>query len=354
MADITAGGRVLGKQGPWTLAFLGAGSDLPQGGGPVTYSVGRLQRDLGRSNVAATFASRRLDGVDEGSGSLDATMFFTRTLGLTAQLARGFGRFHSGTWAYFVRPSYDSPTSHFHVRYTHLGDRFADTANAIGFIRDDDRREVDSAFSRTIWVKSGAFERIDYSSNYNGYWGQDRRLRGWQVDEVVDVELRNRWGVRATWTEDLQRFEKDFRNRQIGIEAGYNTRAYQSVHGGLQFGRNFDSDFRLWLLTARRKLTAAISAEYELQRLTLDPDPDRDGTWIHVFRANHAFTKDLFLRLFFQTHSAIDRRNAEAVFVYRYRPPFGTLQLVYQRGGAGFGQRSDQGHTLFVKTSAVF
>jgi len=70
-------------------------------------------------------------------------------------------------------------------------------------------------------------------------------------------------------------------------------------------------------------------------------------------RANEFFTKDLFLRVFFQTNS-IDRRNLQAVFVYRYLPPFGTIQVAYQRGTAAFGERSTQGNTLFVKATTVF
>jgi hypothetical protein len=91
-----------------------------------------------------------------------------------------------------------------------------------------------------------------------------------------------------------------------------------------------------------------------LERLTLDPDPDKQGTWIHVLRTDQFFTKDLFLRLFFQTNSAIDRKNVQAVFVYRYLPPFGTIQVAYQRGTAAFGQRSTQGDTLFLKATTVF
>jgi hypothetical protein len=44
----------------------------------------------------------------------------------------------------------------------------------------------------------------------------------------------------------------------------------------------------------------------------------------------------------------------QAVFVWRYLPPFGTLQLAFQRGTAAFGTRSDQGNTLFFKATAVF
>lgn len=132
----------------------------------------RAQRNLGRSYLAGVVANRRLDGRDQGSASIDMNLFFTKTLGMTAQLAESYGLHGRGTLAFFVRPSYDSPTRHFHVRYTHLGDRFADNANVVGFIRDDDRREVDSALARTVWPNKGPVERLEYDSNYNAYWSQ--------------------------------------------------------------------------------------------------------------------------------------------------------------------------------------
>ena len=52
--------------------------------------------------------------------------------------------------------------------------------------------------------------------------------------------------------------------------------------------------------------------------------------------------------------TSLDRRNIQAVLVYRYLPPFGTFQLAFQRGTAEFGERSDQGDTLFLKGTAVF
>jgi hypothetical protein len=168
------------------------------------------------------------------------------------------------------------------------------------------------------------------------------------------VEFRNKMSTRVYWAEEFKRFEKDFRNRQAGAEIGYNTREYQSVSTGPEFGRNVDSDYLLWTGSAQYKLTSELAVEYSLERLELDPDPQRQSTWIHVMRANQFFTKDLFLRLFLQTNSAIERNNIQAVFVYRYLPPFGTLQLAYQRGTAAFGQRSAQGNTLFLKATTVF
>ncbi len=353
--DITAGGKLLGKQGPWTMVFLSAQSDPGGGSRRANYTVARTQRDIsGRSTVAIMGANRRLDGKDQGSVSADANLFFTRTFGMTAQVVKSYGPFGSGTALFFLRPAYDSPTGHFHVRYGHIGDHVAANVNAIGQIVDDNRREIDSHITKIRWNRSGAFEKLQHDSNYNIYWGQTGVLRSWKVDESFAVEFRNRLSTDLSWTEEFKRFEKNFRNREVGFDLGYNTRAYQSVRTGVKFGRNFDADFVLWTASARYKVTRKLSAEYSLQRLELKPDPRLQSTWIHVVRADQFFTKDLFLRLFFQTNSAIDRNNIQALFVYRYLPPFGTIQVAYQRGTAAFGQRSTQGNTLFLKATTVF
>ena len=337
------------------MAFIAAQGEIPGADQRATYTVARAQRDVsGRSTIAIMGANRRLDGVDQGGVSADANLFFSRTFGMTAQVVKSYGQFGRGTAAFFVRPSYDSPTGHFHVRYGHLGERVGDNLNAVGLIVDDDRREIDSAASKTFWIGSGTFEQIRYNSNYNIYSGQTGVLRSWKVDESISAELRNRLSAGVSWSEEFKLFEKHFRNRQVGFDLGYNTREYESVRTGVEFGRNFDADFVLWTASARHKVTPQLSAEYSLERLVLDPDPERQGTWIHVLRADQFFTKDLFLRLFFQTNSAIDRKNVQAVFVYRYLPPFGTIQVAYQRGTAAFGQRSTQGDTLFVKATSVF
>ena len=353
-SDISVGGKALGKQGGWGFAALATHGRTDDDTHTGEYAVVRVQRDVSsRSSIGFLLANRTQAGQQQGSVGLDTNLFFSETFGFTGQLVKSYGEYGRGSVAFFARPSYDSATAHAHVRYTHPGDRFADNVNVIGFVRDDDRRELDGAVNKTLWVGSGPVERIEYDSNYNIYWGQTGTLRSWQVDESIEVDWRNRWTTSVDHTEEFKRFEKDFRNRQTELEVGYNTRAYQSVQTGVGFGRNFDSDFRLWTGTVQYKLTSELSTEYELQRLVLDPDPNDDGTWIHVVRATQFFTPDLFLRVFLQTNSVIDRRNVQAVFVYRYLPPFGTIQVAYQRGTAEFGERSDQGNTLFVKMTTV-
>lgn len=352
--DITGGAKVLGKQGPWTLAAIGARSKPVGDSKTATYSVARAQRDVfGSSNMALMIANRTLDKQNQGSASLDATLFFSKTIGMTGQLIKSYGPFSKDTWAYFIRPAYDSPTGHFHVRYTHLENRFGDNANVIGFIRDDNRRELDSAVEKIMWFKKGLFERTAYDSNYNIYWGQTGTLRSWKIDQSLETVLRSRVSFEIAHTEEFKKFEKDFRNRKTGIEIGYNTREFTSANVEYEFGKNFDADFHLWSVNAGYKITEQLAVEYELERLNLDPDPEEESTWIHVITANQFFTRDLFLKVFFQTNSIIDRKNIQAVFVYRYKPPFGTIQIAFQRGTAEFGERSDQGNTLFLKLTSV-
>ncbi len=102
------------------------------------------------------------------------------------------------------------------------------------------------------------------------------------------------------------------------------------------------------------KITDALNVEYEATRLWLDPDPDDESTLIHLVRSSYYFNPDLFCKLFFQSNSAIDKENTQVSLVWRFLPPFGSLQLVYQRGTSVAGTQSRQGHTLFTKLSWVF
>ncbi len=355
IADIRGGAKLDARLGAWTTALIWANDHPAPGLDAAHFMVARLQRSLfGRSNGAVMIADRLRDGTHQGAASADATLFFSRTLGFTGQWVESYGPFDPGRRAFFLRPSYDSPTGHFHARYTHLGENVVENADAVGFIRDDDRRELDSALSKTLFFRTGVLERTAYNSNYNIFWSQANQLRSWEIVQRLSLELRNRISIEIGATHDMQRFEKEFRNRATALLIGYNTREYESVAAGYEFGRNFDSDFGLWSARAAYKPTAQLSLEYQVERLVLDPDPDAETTWIHVGRVNQFFTPDLFLRVFIQTNSALDREGVQAVLVWRYLPPFGTLQLAFQRGTAGFGGRVGEGSTLFLKGTAVF
>ncbi len=224
----------------------------------------------------------------------------------------------------------------------------------MGFIRDDNRHELDSAVEKTFWIRKGGLERVAYDSNYNIYWGTDGTLRSWQIDQGLEIDLRNKFSLGIDYTAEYKLYEKKFWNNETEFSLGYNTREWQSARISYAFGRNFDLDFRLAEGGFNYKITPDLSLEYSLTRLIFTPDPENETTWIHVLRMTQYFTKDLFLKLFYQINSAIDKKNIQLLFVYRFQPPFGLVQLAYQRGSGRFGEKGTQGHTLFLKVALMF
>jgi hypothetical protein len=356
IADIYGGIKLYGKRGRYEISALSA--QIREGdeeGASTNFSVLRLKRDIWEfSSIGFLAANRLTDGRNQGTVGLDVLHYFTDIFNFTGQFAISYRDGSSSDLAFFLRPSYDSRTFHTHLRYTYLGKYFGDNANAVGFIRDDNRHEFDSAVKKIFWLRKWGLDRIEYNSNYNIYWGMDKTLRSWDVWQSLTLDLQNKLRFKFRHQQEYKLFEKKFRNHNSSVDIGYNTREWQSVSISYQNGRNFDSDFTLIAGKLRQYLSRNLSLEYTLTNLSLSPDPENESTWIHVIVANQYFTKDLFLKLFYQINSVIDKRNIQVVFVYRFQPPFGLFQLAYQKGTAKFGERGVQGHTLFLKLAYVF
>ena len=357
IGDIYGGAKVYGKAGGFEFYGLSAQAkpDDELDTGSANFSVFRLKKNIFKDSFVGFLAANRLvGGVNTGTAGLDMSVNFSRTFRFTGQLAMSYGDAKGDNLAFFLRPSIDTATFHFHVRYSQLGDTFGDNANAVGFVRDDNRRELDSALEKTFWLKRGFLERIDYGSNYNIYWGLEGTLRSWQIDETLTLDFRNKLSLEADLTEEYKLFEEDFRNRQMQFTLGYNTREWQSASVAYAFGRNFGLDFDLIKGTVNYRLVKDLSVEYGLTRLVFNPDPEDDSTWIHSLRTTYNFTNDLFLKLYYQVNSSIDKIAVQALFVYRFQPPFGLIQLAYQRGSMVFGVAGERTDSLFLKLAFMF
>jgi len=357
IGDIYGGAKLYGKSGTLEYSVLSAQTRPVEaaGGDSANFSVVRLKTAVFRSSMIGLLAANRLaGGRNQGTAGFDTFLQITRTFQFTGQLAASYGQGGRSDVAFFLRPSYDSATAHFHVRYTHLGETFGDFANAVAFIRDDNRRELDSALEKTFHIKKGAFERVEYSSNYNIYWGLDGTLRSWQVDQGLAFDLRSKFALEVQHHEEYKLYEKDFRNRETELTLGYNTREWQSAELTYVFGRNFDLAFDLVEGTVHLKATKDLSLEYYGTRLVFRPDPEGESTWIHGLRATQYFHKDLFLKIFYQLNSSIEKKYIQVLFVYRFQPPFGLVQLAYQKGSARLGERGSQSPMLFVKLAVMF
>ena len=351
--------RASGKLGRTDVSTLAASEDLEiQGGGgeeTANYGTVRLQHGLARgSNIGLLAANRNFEGEDAGSIGVDTTMFFTDTLGMTAQLMRVHGPTADGGLAWFLRPAWDTATSHFHVRYTNLDVGILEDINAVGFLTEDDRKEFDTNAQHTFWLDSGPLENVKPSVNYNRYWSQEGVLRSWEVDAEVDVQFRNGWEFEIEHIDEFKLFEKEFRNDLTKVSVGWDGRDGRSFSVSAGSGFNFDNDLTLYGANVQWPVGDRWRFSYELTRLELKPDLDNDSTTIHVFDVLYAFHPDLFAKVFVQTNSAIDKENIQVLWVWRFQPPFGSLQLAYQRGTSEQGRQSQQGDTFFTKFAWVF
>jgi hypothetical protein len=358
--DIDWGAKATGTVGSFDFIALGAQTAVldiePESKThpDADYGVFRLQKAvMGSGNVGFLAANRRLEGNDAGSVGLDTTLFFTEKIGFTGQYLQSHGPGESGA-AWFVRPAYDSTNLHFHVRLTNLDPGIKDDINAVGFLRDDNRREYDTNLTHTWWFQESTVERIKAGVNYNRFYGHDSVLRSYETDISARIDFTSRWNLRLSHEDSFERFEEDFYNEITELGFGYDNREGRAFEIGVAQGQNFGDDLWLYDGELTLKISDAWNLGYEATYLDLEPDLLGRSTWIHVFRTTYYFTNDLYTKLFAQTNSAVDKENIQLLTVWRISPPFGSLQVAYQRGTSDLGEESTQGNTLFFKLAWVF
>ncbi len=357
IGDISWGAKSNGKLGGTDFSAIATSADIDSEDLTHTdradYAVLRLQHGFGKgSNVGILAANRHYLNDNSGSAGIDTTWFFTDTVGLTAQLLKVHGA--SDGLAWFVRPAWDTARSHFHVRYANLDEDIMDDFNSVGFLRDDDRKEWDTNANHKFWFEEGVLEQIHPSVNYNRYTSQDGVLRSWRLDAEVEFTFRSGWEIELYHLEEFKLFEKEYRNDRTRVEVEWDSREGRSISVFAATGFNYDSDLKLYGAAVNWLFGDKWRFEYEFTKLDLDPNPDQGSTTIHVFETIYAFNPNMYAKLFFQSNSAISKQNVQALWVWRFKPPFGSLQLAYQTGTSEQGQVSEQGDTFFTKLSWVF
>jgi hypothetical protein len=359
LGNISWGAKTNGKVGGTDFSVIAASENLRMqnvpGESSAYYAIARVQQTLWRgSSVGLLATNRTLNDVNTGTLGLDTTMFFTDTLNFTGQIYRVHGETGDGGLVWMLRPSYDTARTHFHVRWGHFAPGILREANVLGFLQDDNRKEIDTNFGHTFFFASGLVERLRPTVNYNRFTGFDQSvLRGWALAPRVTMVLRNRFEFDLSRRDEYRLFDKGYQNNETTLTAGWNNRQGRSVFVYAGKGINFDNDLLTYGGELRWVFGDNWRMSYNLARVELAPDFRREDTTIHVFDTTYSFTPDLFVRGFVQTNSAIGKETFQLLGVWRFRPPFGAFQIAYQKGTSAFGQVSTQGHTFFTKLSWV-
>lgn len=342
------------------------------------------------SEIGFIAANKLINKRNIGTAGIYADLHLTNKFKLEGQFALGYEEERKGNIAFILGPTYDTRTFHIHLHYKQIDENFSDKVNHVGFIPDDNRRELDSAINKAFSFKGGIIERIGYISNYNVYWGMDGTLRSWQIDQGFIVNTKMDFIISVTLTQEYkynefflvpeyvfvpgegewrgsgwsriwvgeegiwsERYIRDFRNYRIKVKSQYYAGEWRSFGLSLSTGKNYGSNFMMLEVSKKFRISKNFFSEYYLQLLEHDTEVFFSDSTIHVIRLTSYVTKNLFLKLFFQSRSDIGKANIHLECLYNIKP-FGSIQLVYQMGDARFGEKGTQGHALFFKFSHEF
>lgn len=364
LGDISWGVKTNGKVGTGTdFSLITASEDLVVDnttGDKQTayYSILRVQQSFGQrgSNIGLLAANRNFGSENAGSFGFDTTTYFSDTLSFYGHIFEVHGPTADGRFGWTVRPSFDTSTTHFHVRWGHFAPGINRDFNVMGFMQDDNRKEFDTNFGHTFFFESGLFERVRPSINWNRWTSFDQGvLRRYSLAPTVETVLRNGLEFEVNYRNEYRLIDNDkgYYNNQTTFTGGWNSRDGRSISANIGTGRNFDNDLLLYGGEAQWAFGDSFRVSYSLTRLELAPDYENEGTTIHVFETTYAFNPDLFVRAFYQSSSVIEKENIQVLGVWRFNPPFGQLQIAYQKGTSAFGTQSAQGHTFFTKLAYV-
>jgi hypothetical protein len=167
----------------------------------------------------------------------------------------------------------------------------------------------------------------------------------------------------VTHAEEFKRYEKDFRNTYMGNTLRYDTKQGTVASAEYAFGKNFGRDFDNIKGGLSVKVLDGWDVEYNLSRHWFSPGSYEDNSWIHYVRSTYYMNPDLYVKVFYQTKYTLWgdtmpfdydllRENLQLLFVWRFLPPFGSLQLAYQEGRVrNTGLADDNLKAFFFKLS---
>jgi len=358
IGDVWGGAWAVGRVGDWEISGMSAYAkrDSTLDLEPSLYAVGRLRRSWGGAgSVGFTAANRLSNGVSAGAAGLSGAVRLDPSLTLSGQAALSYGPEGPASFAFGLRPSYDTDTFHLHLAYLQIGNRFGDNANAVGFIKDDNRREIQTGLVERIPLRNSILKTLSLDAQGGLAWGMDGTIRSWDASGGVVLDLVRKFEIGVHHLRDYKLFEKGFRNQMTRLDIEFNpAERWQAVGLSVTFGRNFESDFDLFEIHKRFLISRDLSLEYDLQRLKIRrgliaADFASRQTFIHVVRLVNRFSRTVALDVFFQSNSEIAKKAAQVFFIFSFGERFGSLTVGFLQGNAPFGVKGTQGSSFLLK-----
>jgi hypothetical protein len=334
---IIGGGRLSGRAGPVNLGLLNMQTDEDDVTPANNFTVARVQREFGRSNVGAIFVGRQATGDRAGSDNHNATLAadarvgFSRTATVSGFLARtATPGISSSQHAYQVRLQNDTQPLTLGVAYTETGRNFNPEVGFLSRVGGFRKFEA-SAFSRLRPKSFTKFQEIRPHSVYRGFWNHDgfQETGYWHIDSHWELKSGAEFhtGMNVTREGVVSPFQI---YPGVLVPAGtydhaetqlvYQTNQGAPVYARFQFnaGGFFGGD-RIGLRPeVRIRLSDTFNTELSLDRNSIDLPGGSFVTNLARARVSYSFTPRVFVQSLVQYN---DRAN---VWSSNFR--FGWLQ----------------------------
>jgi hypothetical protein len=385
--DILAGGRLSGKLGGYNIGVLNMQTEaaiderLGQTLAPANnFSVFRLQRELGRSNVGAMFVAR------QGVGQYAAAEDYNRAYGLDvgwqattngrlfAFLARTDSPATRGRSDYAGRAAYTYVNRSWTAGggYTQVGDRFNPE---VGFLRRRGFRQLEGRYNlsyqpqRWPWIR-----RIQPHANFNAFANLRNELESssghWHF---FDIQTRTgaRFGYLIETQQDRPRepftVYQDVTGRKVVIPVGQyawargvfegHTNLSAPISASLlhRVGSYYDGDYHGWSLTLGLRAGARLLSELGWDRDDITLPGGRFRNDLVPVKVSYAFTSLASLQGLIQYNRQASTFSSNMRLALLNRSGTGFF-LVYndRRDTSSFTRDELLGRSFVVKYTRLF
>jgi hypothetical protein len=330
IGDTQYGGKVIGKAGRYQFNGLFARTlENQEAEEPAAwFNALRVRRDiLQSSSIGLTYSDKIWDGSNVRSLSADYNLNLGKTWKFNGQLVGSYPGDFSDHSAWYMRFARENNIYHYHIRYSSLGKNFKENVNETGFVQDDDRRELDGDVSYRWWINKG-IKYINVDGRNNMFWSQESVLRSWYFTYGGRMYMKSKFSLDLNYNNEYKLLDKEYYNHFYQAGIGYNTDESAFAETVFTTGQNFDRNFNLSQLRAKAMIFRKMNISYELSIINYTPDTTNASTTIDVLGLDYFFNKDLWIRVFTQNNSSIDKYYFYGVFGWRFKPPFGAVYLI--------------------------
>jgi hypothetical protein len=375
--DILAGGRVTGKQGPYSVGVMNIQTrDEKTTGAPATnFSVMRLRRDiLGRSTIGALFTDRSVSTRNPAAHNdlfgVDGVFTFFQNVRVNSYVARsrtpGVQR---DEWSYRGQLDYGGDRYGVNLERLKVGEDFNPE---VGFMRrfDFTKSSAGVRFSPRP-ARGGAFSRVRkfyYETNFNYYQTGTGRLESRDFGVGFRSEFQTSDSISATYSRNYDYLESsfaiapgvrlpvgpyDWQQGQVTLALGTQRR----VSGNTTFsgGSYYNGTQRSIGYRGRIAVATRLSLEPSFSVNWLDLAQGEFTTKLFGTRVTAPLTPRMFASVLLQYNSSNNSYNTNARFRWEYSPG-SELFVVFTEGrntlGTGYPGLDTRG--IVVKINRLF